>query len=147
MAPRLTAKLLGLALAGIALGCAASTFMKGTGGHQSTRLVLSDDLKTEVGMARGVGSDRALHAMTAASLAIWDGNVPSAGEMLDIATQEIELIYSGNDNAAVEARKRYHAEAEKPFKGEPYERGRHEGVGPEVLPITYRQPSRSRPGL
>ncbi|MFQ5416500.1 MAG: hypothetical protein ACE5FL_05545 [Myxococcota bacterium] len=123
MALRSAAKLLGLALAGIALACAGSTFLPGTGGHQSARPKLSHELKTEVGLARrGVGGDRALHAMTAASLAIWDGNAPVAGEMLDIAIEEIEAIYSGDDNAAVEARKRYHKEAEKPFKGEPYER-------------------------
>lgn len=123
MALRRATKLLSLALVGIALGCAGSTFLPGTGGHQSTRPKLSHELKVEVGLARrSVGGERALHAMTAASLAIWDGNASIAGEMLDIAIEEIEAIYSGNDNAAVSARERYHREAEKPFKGEPYER-------------------------
>lgn len=123
MTLRRAAKLLGFALVGVALGCAGSTILPGTGGHQSTRPKLSHELKVEVGLARrSVGGERALHAMTAASLAIWDGNAPIAGEMLDIAIGEIEAIYSGTDNAAVEARKRYHKEAEKPFKGEPYER-------------------------
>lgn len=79
-------------------------------------------LASEIVLAKQRAPDQTLHDMQAASLGLWYGDAPLATEHLDRAIAEIETLYVGSDNAAVNARKLYHEEREKPFKGEPYER-------------------------
>jgi len=115
------------ALATLGVSCAAGLL----GCHPHSREIVSssavesdlpEPLKSELSASEKPSPDRVLHASQAASLAIWYGDASLAGRELDVAIAEIETLYTGTDSDAAEARRLYHEEREKPFKGEPYER-------------------------